>query len=135
MIVRDKCKTEFTREELLDILNDFLKYKPAFDKDSSNDIQISRFKAAHCFTRLLYNYEVLDRDMFSNLKIIREKYGKKYINDLSKEKLDFLEIITIFTFIHRVNRHDGHDGWYLGCIEDNTYYNLLCRMEEIKNEL
>ena len=40
--------------------------------------------------------------------------------------------ITVFTEIHRMARND----WYLEdyCVEKDIYYNLLCRLEEIKNE-
>ena len=88
----------------------------------------------HDFTMLLYMYEMLDVNYIDNMTRIKKKYGKKYVEDLSKEKLSFLEIITIFTFIHRAERHAG-GGWYDDCIEDGTYNNLLCRLEEIKNEL
>ena len=77
---------------------------------------------------------MLDVEYQNNIARIRKKYGKRHVEGLSKEKLDFLEIITIFTFIHRAERHAG-GGWYDDCIADGTYYNLLCRLEEIKNEL
>ena len=77
---------------------------------------------------------MVDVDYIDNMTRMKKKYGKKYIEELSKEKLDFLEIITVFTFIHRAERHaDG--GWYEDCIADGTYYNLLCRLKEIKNNL
>ena len=85
------------------------------------------------FTGILYEYGIVDINYFENLDKIRQKYGKERICDLSKEKLDFLEIITIFTFINRAERHAG--GWYRDCINDGTYLNLLCRLEEIKNEI
>ena len=88
----------------------------------------------HDFTMLLYMYEMLDVEYQDNIAMIKKKYGKQYVDDLSKEKLDFLEIITIFTFIHRAERHAG-GGWYDDCMADGTYYNLLCRLEEIKYEL
>ena len=66
-----------------------------------------------------------------NLDKIRNKYGKNSIKDLSKEKLDFREIITVFSFIERANRHAGQ-----GSNQDyEVWSNLLSRMEEIKNEL
>lgn len=65
---------------------------------------------------------------------MKKKYGKKYVEELSKGKLNFLEIITVFTFIHRAERHAG-GGWYDDCIADGTYYNLLWQLEEIKNGL
>jgi hypothetical protein len=52
---------------------------------------------------------------------------------VTKEKLDFLEVITVFTEIHRMARNDWDLEDY--CIKNDIYYNLLCRLEEIKNEL
>ena len=77
---------------------------------------------------------MLDVEYIENMKILKKKYGKKYVEDLSKEKLDFLEVITVFTFIHRLDRHMGW-GFYDDCLADGTYYNLLCRLEDIKAEL
>ncbi|MEE0943283.1 MAG: hypothetical protein UIB63_09250 [Methanobrevibacter sp.] len=119
-------KTDFTKEEMLDIIDFYLQYKPMLEnQDSFNP---------HDFTMLLYMYKMVDVDYINNMTRIKKKYGKQYVEDLSKERLDFLEIITIFTFIHRAERHAG-GGWYDECIADGTYYNLLCRLEEIKNEL
>lgn len=111
---------------MLDIIDFYLQYKPMLEnQDSFNP---------HDFTMLLYMYEMLDVNYINNMKEIRAKYGKRYVEDLAKEKLDFLEIITIFTFIHRAERHAG-GRWYEDCIYDDTYHNLLCRLEEIKKEL
>lgn len=76
---------------------------------------------------------MVDVNYINNMKKMKQKYKKQYVKDLSKEKLSFLEIITIFTFIHRAERHGG--GWYDDCITDGTYHNLLNRLDEIKNEL
>ena len=87
----------------------------------------------HDFTILLYMYNIIDVDYISNWKKIQEKYKKRSIDNVCKEKLDFLEVITLFTVIHRVSRND--DNLYDYCIENDIYYNLLCRLEEIKYEL
>lgn len=119
-------RTDFTTEEMLDIIDFYLQYKPMLEnQDPFNP---------HDFTMLLYMYKMLDINYIDNMTEIKEKYGKRYVEELSKEKLDFLEIITVFTLIHRAERHSG-GGWYEDCLEDGTYYNLLCRLEEIKNEL
>ena len=78
---------------------------------------------------------MVDVDYIDNIKRIKEKYGKQFIDDLSKEKFDFLEAITLFTWIHRTSRGDFCNETYDYCIENDIYYNLLCRLEEIKNEL
>ncbi|WP_405309889.1 hypothetical protein [Methanobrevibacter sp.] len=126
-------RTDFTKEEMLDIIDFYLQYKPMLDEYVSNRDYYPEIDP-HDFTMLLYMYKMLDVEYIDNMEIIRKKYGKRYVEDLSKEKLDFLEIITIFTFIHRADRHAG-GGWYEDCMDDCTYYNLLCRLEEIKNEL
>ncbi|WP_292608613.1 hypothetical protein [Methanobrevibacter sp. UBA188] len=119
-------RTDFTKEEMLDIIDFYLQYKPMLEnQDPFNP---------HDFTMLLYMYEMLDVEYQNNIARIRKKYGKRYVEDLSKEELSFLEIITVFTFIHRAERHAG-GGWYDDCMADGTYYNLLCRLKEIKNEL
>lgn len=120
-------RTDFTKEEMLDIIDFYLQYKPILEEDNSEF-------DPHDFTMLLYMYKMLDVDYIDNMAKIKKKYGKKYANELSKEKLNFLEIITVFTFIHRLDRHMGW-GFYEDCLEDGTYYNLLCRLEEIKEEL
>jgi hypothetical protein len=120
-------RTDFSKKEMLDIIDFYLQYKPMLEE---NNPQFD----PHDFTMLLYMYKMLDVDYNNNMTKIKEKYGKKFVEDLSKEKLDFLEIITVFTLIHRAERHCG-GGWYDDCISDGTYYNLLCRLEEIKNEL
>ena len=126
-------RTDFSKEEMLDIIDFYLQYKPQFDKNASNQEEHQPY-APHDFTMLLYMYKMVDVDYINNMTRIKKKYGKKYVEDLSKEKLNFLEIITIFTFIHRAERHAG-GLWYDECMEDGTYYNLLCRLEEIKKEL
>ncbi len=126
-------RTDFTKEEMLDIIDFYLQYKPMFDENTLNQEEHISF-APHDFTKLLYMYKMLDVEYIDNMTIMKKKYRKKYVEDLSKEKLDFLEIITVFTFIHRADRHCG-GGWYEDCIADGTYHNLLCRLEEIKKEL
>ena len=123
-------RIDFTKEEMLDIIDFYLQYKPMLDADRDN---YSNFDP-HDFTMLLYMYKMVDVEYQNNIARIRKKYGKRYVEDLSKEKLDFLEILSIFTFIHRAERHAG-GGWYDDCMADGTYYNLLCRLEEIKDEL
>ena len=51
----------------------------------------------------------------------------------SREKLTLDEILAILTWLHREERWCG--GAFSRAIEDKTFYNLLKRMEEIRNEL
>ena len=126
-------RTDFTKEEMLDIIDFYLQYKPMLDEYVSNREHYPEFDPGD-FTKLLFMYEMFDVDYADSMVEMKEKYGKKYVKDLSEEKLDFLEIITVFTFIQRAERHAG-EGWYEDCIADDTFYNLLSRLEEIKNEL
>lgn len=126
-------RTDFTKEEMLDIIDFYLQYKPILDENTSNQEEHPPF-TPHDFTKLLYMYKMVDVDYINNMTKMKKKYGKQYVEELSKEKLSFLEIITVFTFIHRAERHAG-GGWYEDCMVDGTYYNLLCRLERIKNEI
>ena len=93
-------KTEFTKEEILDILDFYLQYKPLFDEASTRYVDyLPLILAAQDFTALLYEYDIADTNYFNNMDTINRKYGKKYICDLSKENLSILSMyfITIFT--------------------------------------
>ena len=125
-------RTDFTKEEMLGIIDFYLQYKPMLDEYVSNRKHHPKFDP-HDFTMLLYMYKMVDVDYIDNWEKLLKKYGKTNIKEVSKEKLDFLEIITVFTTIHRASRND--DDLYDYCIESNVYYNLLCRLEDIKNEL
>lgn len=127
-------RTDFTKEEMLDIIDFYLQYKPMLEEYSTNEEGRFPFDP-HDFTMLLYMYKMVDVDYIDNWEKLLKKYGKTNIEETSKEKLDFLEIITVFTAIHRVNRNDMDDETYEYCIKNNVYYNLLCRLEDIKKEL
>ena len=134
----DLNETDFTNGEILEIIDLYLKQKPylecaadedlvIFESSSEEDIieEDDSFIDEPCFD------EIMDKHYMVNLDKIRNKYGKNSIKDLSKEKLDFREIITVFSFIERANRHAGQ-----GSNQDyEVWSNLLSRMEEIKNEL
>ena len=124
-------KTDFTKEEMLDIIDFYLQYKPMLDKYVTNREHYPEFDP-HDFTILLYMYDIVDVDYIDNWEKIKEKYEKRGIDDLCYDKLDFLEVITIFTTIHRASRNDIY--LYDYCIENDIYYKLLCKLEEIKNE-
>lgn len=76
----------------------------------------------------------IDFDYFENMDKMREKYSKTSLSDLSKEKLTFDELITIFTYIERVDHHGGDGEVSDGCRQDGTFSNLSKRLKEIKNE-
>lgn len=65
---------------------------------------------------------------------MEEKYSKSGLLELSKEKLTFQEIITISTFIERLNHHCGEDSVSDECGQDEINSNLAKRIAEIRNE-
>ena len=127
-------KTDFTKEEMLDIIDFYLQYKPMLDEYVNDRKQYPKFDP-HDFTLLLYMFKMVDVDYIDNWDKLLKKYEKNNVEGISTEKLDFLEIITVFTAIHRVSRNDMGNETYDYCVKHNIYYNLLCRLEEIKNDL
>lgn len=123
-------RTDFTREEMLEIIDCYLYYKPMFDEYVNNREHYPEMDPMD-FTALLYVYDIIDVEYPDNVRRIKKKYGITSY-DVTKEKLDFLEVITVFTEIHRMARNDWDLEDY--CIKNDIYYNLLCRLEEIKNE-
>ena len=134
----DVNETDFSDDEIVEIIDLYLKQKPylegcadddlvIFESDSEDEIieENDSFVIGPCFD------DIHDQHYMLNLDKIRNKYGKNLIKDISKEKLDFREVITIFTFVERANRHAGG-----GSDNDHEIWsNLLSRLEEIKNEL
>ena len=64
---------------------------------------------------------------------MRKKYSKSSLSELSREKLTFDEIVTIYTYIERADHHGGDGEVSDECSEDGTYSNLSKRLNEIKN--
>ena len=77
---------------------------------------------------------VTDFDYFENMDKMREKYSKFALLDLSKEKLTFEEIITVYTYIERADHHGGDGEVSDRCMKDGTFSNLSKRLKEMKNE-
>lgn len=57
------------------------------------------------FAALLYVYDIIAVKYPDNVQIIKKKYGITSY-DVTKEKLDFLGVITVFTEIHRMASND-----------------------------
>ena len=76
----------------------------------------------------------IDFDYFKNMDKMEEKYSKFSLSDLSREKLTFEEITTIYTFIERADHHGGDGEVSDGCRQDGTFSNLSKRLKEIRNE-
>lgn len=144
------------RDELIEFLDSILKYKPVFDERVSGDGSVwipdeTRYdidnighryvgydytyvNAARRIWEVVEKYHLQDFEYPQNIKIIQDKYEIKNLKQISEKKLDLFEIITILTFIERYDRHA--DGCvYEHYVEDGTFYNLLCRLEEIRGEL
>ena len=127
-----------TKEELMTILDDFIQYKDYFENPPKeayvvDDWDYSKCKEAREIVRLLYDHEVIDTKYYPKLSIMEEKYGVSQMEEFSREKLTLEEVFAVLTWIHRDERHCG--GCFLRSIENGTFYRLLCRMEEIKNEM
>lgn len=127
-----------SKEELKIILNDFIQYKDYFENPPEEAFVVDEWDYSKCeevyeIVQLLYKYEIYDTKYDGKLKIMKQKYSKRLPVELSLEKLSFEEVLVILTWVHREERHCG--GCYYKCIKNGTFYNLLCRMEEIKNEL
>ena len=133
MVFDDERKTDFTNEELKEIIDSFLEYKPVLDKDSP--VEDPCLWGGEAFLSILSKHDLLDQCYPMHMKEIIEKYGEGDVCKLSLEKLDFLEISTIMTYIPRVDHHDSYAEFAVQCIDDGTYHNLICRLEEIRSEL
>ena len=75
----------------------------------------------------------VDFDYLENMDKMREKYSRFSLSDLSREKLTFDEIVTVYTYIERADHHGGDGEVSDGCMQDGTYSNLSKRLKEIKN--
>lgn len=127
-----------SKEELKIILDDFIKYKDYFENPPEeafvvNDWDYSQCKEAREIVDLLYDLEVVDYKYHLKLPAMEQKYGVNQIHQFSREKLTLEEVFAVLTWLHRDERHCG--GSFLRAIENGTFYNLLCRLEEIKSEL
>ena len=130
----EEHRKNITDEEKLDIIEQYLKYKNLVYNVKINDKnQNDYWDIVSEFMRILRKNKIADLKYTINMKDIKSKYNEENINILSKKKLNFLEVITLLTLIIRSERFCY--GVHKLCIEDNTFYNLICRFEEIKNEL
>ena len=129
----------FSREELIKILDDFLQYKDYFENPPEEAYEVDDWDYTLCkeakeLEHLLYKYEIYDTKFPDKLSIMERKYNYQRKPALfSREKLNLDEILAILTWLHREERWFG--GAFSRAIEDKTFYNLLKRMEEIRNEL
>lgn len=75
----------------------------------------------------------VDFDYLENMERMEEKYCKSSLLDLSREKLTFEEIVTVYTYIERADHHGGDGEVSDECSRDGTFSNLSDRLREIKN--
>ena len=127
-----------TDEELKYIIDDFIQYKEYFKNPPEeaylvDDWDYSECKEAREIVDLLYGHEVVDYKYHLKLPVMEQKYGVSQMHEFSRENLTLEEVFAVLTWIHRDERHCG--GSFLRAIENKTFYNLLCRLEEIKSEL
>ena len=76
---------------------------------------------------------VIDFDYPENMRKMEEKYSKSSLLELSREKLTFEEIITMYTFIERADHHGGDGEVSEGCSQDGTFSNLSKQLKEMRN--
>ena len=129
----------FDREELIQILDEFIQYKDYFENLPKEAFEVSDYDYSRCeearrIEKLLYKYKIFDTEYRDKLEVMEKRYDKKWDHaGLSREKLNLEGIFVIFTWLHRAERHAG--GFFYEAIKQGTFYNLLKRMEEIRNEL
>ena len=129
----------FDREELIQILDEFIQYKDYFENPPKEAFEVSDYDYSRCeearrIEKLLYKYKIYDTEYSNKLEVLGRRYDKKWDHaGLSREKLNLEEIFVILTWLHRAERHAG--GFFYEAIKQGTFYNLLKRMEEIRNEL
>lgn len=129
----------FDREELIQILDEFIQYKDYFENPPKEAFEVSDYDYSRCeearrIEKLLYKYKIFDTEYRDKLEVMEKRYDKKWDHaGLSREKLNLEGIFVILTWLHRAERHAG--GFFYEAIKQGTFYNLLKRMEEIRNEL
>lgn len=128
----------FNEDELIKILDAFLEYKDYFENPPKeayemDKMEYSECKEAHEMECLLFKYNIFDTQYKDKLEIMEKKYYKVQPDEFSKEKLSLDELFAVLTWINRGEHHCG--AFYNEAIKKNTFYNLLKRMEEIRNEL
>ena len=77
---------------------------------------------------------VFDFRYSENMRKMEEKYGTEDFLELSREKLTFSEIVTIKSFIERIDRHCADELTSSEAADDGTYANLAKRMDEIRKD-
>ena len=129
----------YNREELIEILDDFIQYKDYFENPPEEAFVVDNCDYSKChearqIEQLLYKYKIYDTEYSNKLEVLGRRYDKIWDHaGLSREKLNLEEIFVILTWLHRAERHAG--GVFYEAIKQGTFYNLLKRMEEIRNEL
>lgn len=78
--------------------------------------------------------EVFDFNYSDNLRIMEEKYGTDDFLKLSQCELTFQEIITIYSFIERCERHCGDTLTSDKCRNDGPFANLKRRLKKIRRD-
>lgn len=128
----------FSREELIKILDDFIQYKDYFENPPEEAFEVNEWDHSQCreasnIVELLYKYDIVDTKYHEKLPVLKRRYNKKTPAEFSRENLKLDEILMILTWLHREERWIG--GAFLKAIKNKTFYYFLKRMEEIRNEL
>ena len=128
----------FNRDELIEILDDFIQYKDYFENPPEEAYEMDDWDYCECkeakeIEQLLYKYEIYDTKYPEKLPLMERIYGGKSPAFFSRQELKLDEILIVLTWLHREERWCG--GAFNRAIEDKTFYNLLSSLEEIRKEL
>lgn len=127
---------DFSREEKIEIINEFLQYKNLFNRslkyEKINGEIVDEKYAAMKFGHYIHENNFIHASHLTERRQMIKRYGKE-IEEISKEKLDLEEIMIIALYLFY-----GENFSYTfieGFLEEDVYVNLLKRMEEIKDSI
>lgn len=126
------------KEDWIEILDNFIQYKDYFENPPEEAYEVDDWDYCKCreakeVEQLLYKYEIYDTKYIDKLPIMKIRYKKNTPAGFSREKLKIDEILVVLTWLHREERWSG--GAFYKAIKNKTFYYLLKRMEEIREEL
>lgn len=122
--------SELTEKEKKELLEEFLKYKPLFDENPHPSRNHDLLSGYPDFAQITYSHGIGPGGYMMRYMQMREKHSAGNIMELSREKLDFEEILTVFIFLDRSKRHSG--GLGPNDFYDEICRNLLGRLDEIE---
>ena len=128
---------DINREKVLEIVVELLELKDYFENPpegsyTEDDMGYCNCKQTDKILKLLYDNEIDDIFFHERLEYMEGKYNKNTPEEFSREKLSFKEVFAVLTWLTRSERGGGA---FFKAIEDKTFYNLISRLEEIREEI